>query len=312
MTGRLQPLDRPRRLTPGDRVAIVAPSGPVTPTRLDLGVDVLRGWGLDPVVMPHTRGGHDRFDYLAADDAARAADLQDAWCDPQYAAVLCARGGYGAQRMVDLLDWEPMRAARAKAFVGFSDVTVLQEAFARRLGLATYYGPVAAGVVFTKDGPTQEHLRRTLFEPETVTVLTSSTARALVPGRADGVTFGGCASLLAGECGTRHARERADGGILVLEDVGEAPYRLDRILTQLLRSGMLDGVAGVVLGSWRDCGPYEQVREVLLDRLGGLGVPVLEELGFGHGDGSLTVPLGLPAVLDADAATLTLRIPALA
>ena len=167
-------------------------------------------------------------------------------------------------------------------------------------------------MVFTKDGPTQEHLRRTLFEPETVTVLTSSTARALVPGRADGVTFGGCASLFAGECGTRHARERADGGILVLEDVGEAPYRLDRILTQLLRSGMLDGMAGVVLGSWRDCGPYEQVREVLLDRLGGLGVPVLEELGFGHGDGSLTVPLGLPAVLDADAATLTLRIPALA
>ncbi len=311
MTELMRPLERPRRLRPGDRVVVVAPSGPVTPERLDAGIDVLRGWDLDPVLAPHVRDRDDRFGYLAGDDAARARDLQDAWCDPEVAAVLCARGGYGAQRMVDLLDWEAMAAAGAKALVGFSDVTVLQEAFARRLGLATYYGPVAAGVAFTKDGPTQDHLRRTLFEPETVTTLTSATARAMVPGTASGVTFGGCASMLAAEVGTPHARKGAAGGILVLEDVGEPPYRLDRILTQLSRSGLLDGVAGIVLGSWRDCGPYEQVREVLADRLGGLGIPVVEELGFGHGDTSLTVPLGLPAVLDADAATLTLRIPAL-
>jgi muramoyltetrapeptide carboxypeptidase len=301
MTERLRPLERPRRLRAGDRVAVVAPSGPVEPERLDAGLDILRGWDLDPVVMPGVRGRHARFDYLAGDDRARARDLRDAWCDPDVAAVLCARGGYGAQRMVDLLDWEEMRAAGPKAFVGFSDVTALQEAFARRLGIATYYGPVVAGVAFIKDAPTQEHLRGTLFEPETVTALTSSTARALVPGRASGVTFGGCASLLAAEVGARHARSSGAGGILVLEDVGEPPYRLDRILTQLLRSGLLDGVAGIVLGSWRDCGRYEDVRELLYDRLGGLGVPVIEELGFGHGDSSLTVPLGLPAVIDAGA-----------
>jgi muramoyltetrapeptide carboxypeptidase len=304
-------LTRPPRLRPGDRVAIVAPSGPVVPERLDAGLDILRGWDLEPVAGAHVLDRHPGFGYLAGDDAARARDFQDAWCDPSVAAVLCARGGYGAQRMVDLLDWAALRAAGAKTLVGFSDVTVLQEAFASRLGLATLYGPVASGLAFTKDGPTQEHLRRTLFEPATARVLTSPNAAPLVPGSARGVTVGGCASMLAAELGTATAGPSMAGGILVLEDVGEAPYRIDRILTQLLRSGRLDGIAGIALGSWRDCGPYEQVRAVLLDRLGGLGVPVVEELGFGHGDSSLTVPLGVPAVLDADAATLTLEIPAL-
>jgi muramoyltetrapeptide carboxypeptidase len=325
VTGPLRPLDRPRRLRAGDRVAIVAPSGPVAPERLDAGLDILRGWDLDPVEMPGVRARHARLDYLAGDDRERARDLSAAWCDPEVAAVLCARGGYGAQRMVDLVDWAALRAAGPKAFVGFSDVTVLQEAVARRLGVATYYGPVAAGVAFTKDAATQEHLRATLFEPETVRVLTSPTARAMVPGTASGVTFGGCASLLAAEVGTPHGRSSGEGGILVLEDVGEPPYRLDRVLTQLARAGVLGSVAGVVLGSWRDCGAYEEVREVLYDRLGGLGVPVVEELGFGHGDSSLTIPLGLPATLAAapdtaaadrpaadPAVSLTLAKPALA
>lgn len=310
MTGPRQ-LTRPPRLRAGDRVAVVATSGPIVPERLDAGLDILRGWDLDPVVAPHVRGGSAGLPYLAASDAERAGDLQRAWCDPEVAAVLSARGGYGAQRIVDLLDWEAMAAAGPKALVGFSDVTVLQEAFAARLGLATYYGPVVAGVVFAKDGPTQEHLRRTLFEPESATTLTSPTARALVPGRATGITFGGCATMLAAEAGTPLGRRSGAGGILVLEDVGEPPYRLDRTLTQLLRGGVLDAVAGVALGSWQDCGPYEDTRAVLLDRLGGLGVPVVEELGFGHGDSSLTVPLGLPAELDADAGTLTFGIPAL-
>ena len=308
----LRPLVRPRRLTAGDRVAVVAPSGPVVPERLDVGLDILRGWDLDPVPAPHLRSRHGRLGYLAGRDEERARDFQDAWCDPRTAAVLCARGGYGAQRVVDLLDFDALRAAGPKILVGFSDVTVLQEACAARLGLASLYGPVVSGVAFTKDTATQEHLRRTLFAPEGCRVLTSPAAGALVPGTASGVTFGGCLSLLAAEAGTPHARRDGTGGILVLEDVAEPPYRLDRLLTQVLRSGLLDGVAGIVLGSWRDCGPYEEVRAVLLDRLGGLGVPVLEELGFGHGDGSLTIPLGVPAVLDAAAGTLTLRTPALA
>jgi muramoyltetrapeptide carboxypeptidase len=296
---------------PGDRVAVVAPSGPVPEERLQVGLDILRGWDLDPVVAPHVLDRHPRFGYLAGTDQDRARDLQAAWCDPSVAAVLCARGGYGAQRMVDLLDWDAMRAAAPKVFVGFSDITALHEAFAVRLGVATLHGQMTAAEVFLKDAASQESLRATLFEPESVMTLGLDTARCLVPGRASGITLGGCVSLLAADLGTPHARRAATGGLLMLEDTGEEPYRLDRILTQLLRSGWLDGVAGIGLGSWRDCGPYEQVREVFLDRLGGLGVPVVEEMGFGHCATTLTVPFGVPAVLDAESATLTLEVPAL-
>ncbi|GHH35900.1 S66 peptidase family protein [Streptomyces candidus] len=317
MTHRSPELSRPARLRPGARVAVVAPSGPVPEDRLAQGLDILRGWDLDPVVLPHVLDRHPEFGYLAGDDAARARDLTEAWCDPTVSAVLCARGGYGVQRMVDLVDWAAMRAAtaaygRPKVFVGYSDITALHEAFARRMGVATLHGPMTATLAFLKDGPTQESLRATLFAPETVRTLGLPTARTLVPGRAHGVTLGGCVSLLAADLGTPYARPSARGGLLLIEDVGEEAYRLDRVLTQLLRSGWLDGVAGVALGSWAQCGAYEQaVRPVLLDRLGGLGVPVVEELGFGHSATALTVPLGLPAVLDADAGTLTLDAPAL-
>ncbi|MFE8990607.1 LD-carboxypeptidase [Streptomyces collinus] len=306
-------LVRPPRLAPGARVAVVAPSGPVPEERLEAGLDILRGWGLDPVVAPHVLDRQRELDYLAGTDEQRAADLQSAWCDPSVAAVLCARGGYGAQRMVDLLDWAAMRAAGLKVFAGFSDVTVLHQAFATRVGLVTLYGPAAAGVDFLKNARAQGHLRATLFEPESVRTLTAVPpgGTALVPGRARGVTLGGCLSLLASDLGTPHARPGARGGLLLMEDVGESPYRLDRYLTQLLRTGWLDGAAGIVLGSWADCGPREGLRAVFADRLGGLGVPVVEEFGFGHGEGALTMPLGAVAELDTEAGTLTLDEPAL-
>lgn len=307
----LTPLTRAPRLQPGARVAIVAPSGPVPDERLDEGLEILRGWGLDPVVMPHVRGAHRQFPYLAATDAQRAQDLTEAWCDPSVSAVLCARGGYGAQRMVDLLDWTAIRAAGPKVFAGYSDITALHEAFATRMGLVTLHGAMPGALTFLKDESTRESLRATLFQPESVRVLGLETARALVPGRARGVTVGGCASLLAADLGTPHARPGAAGGLVLLEDVGEDGYRIDRILTQLLRSGWLNGITGIALGSWADCGPYDRVREVLVDRLGGLGVPIVEELGFGHGDRNLTMPLGVSAVLDADAGTVTLDEPAL-
>jgi muramoyltetrapeptide carboxypeptidase len=303
-------LRRPERLAPGARVAVVAPSGPVPEERLRAGLDLLRGWGLDPVVAPHVLDRHDTFDYLAGQDADRAADLQNAWCDPSVDAVLCARGGYGAQRMVDLLDWEAMRAAGPKVFVGFSDITALHEAFATRLGLVTLHGPMAAGVDFVKNARAQDHLRATLFAPETVRTIASG-GTALVPGRARGVTLGGCLALLAAGLGTPHTRPGAAGGLLCLEDVGEETYRLDRYLTQLLRAGWLEGVCGLLLGSWENCGTPGRVRALLADRLGTLGVPVAEDFGFGHCDGALTIPFGVRAELDADAGTLTLDEPAL-
>ncbi len=306
------PLTRPARLVPGARVAVVAPSGPVAEERLSAGLDLLRGWDLDPVVAPHALGRHPEFSYLAGTDADRAADFQSAWCDPSVSAVLCARGGYGVQRMVDLLDWDAIRAAGPKTLVGFSDITALHEAFATRAGLVTLHGPMAAGVDFLKNNRAQEHLRATLFSPETVrTIRAVEGSSALVPGRARGVLLGGCLCLLAAELGGPHARPSARGALLCLEDVGEETYRLDRYLTQLLRAGWLDGVAGIVLGSWAECEPYEKVRALLVDRIGGAGVPVVEEFGFGHGEGALTIPFGVTAELDAEAGTLTLDVPAL-
>ncbi|WP_250293469.1 S66 peptidase family protein [Streptomyces atroolivaceus] len=311
----LEPLARPPRLRPGARVAVVAPSGPVPAERMERGLEILRGWDLDPVVAPHALDTHPRLGHLAGTDENRARDLQEAWCDPSVDAVLCARGGYGAHRMVDLLDWPAMRAAGPKVFVGYSDITVLHEAIALRAGFSTLYGPMIATDVFLKDAATQEALRSTLFEPESVQTLGLDAAAALVPGTARGITYGGCASLLAADAGTPRARASARGGLLVLEDTGEEPYRLDGILTRLLRIGAFDGTTGVVCGSWEACGPYEGVRAVLADRLGGLGIPVVEELGFGHGPTALTVPLGVPAVLDAlsggGRCTLTAQVPAL-
>ncbi|MFI6333855.1 LD-carboxypeptidase [Streptomyces sp. NPDC050535] len=307
----MKPLTRPARLVPGARVAVVAPSGPVVEERLQTGLDILRGWDLDPVVAPHVLDRHPEFPYLAGNDADRAADFQAAWCDPDTAAVFCARGGYGSQRMIDLLDWDALRAAGPKLLLGFSDITALHEAFAARLGLVTLHGPMASALDFLKNARAQEHLRATLFEPETVRTIESAGRAVLVPGRARGVTLGGCVSLLAAELGAPRARSGAAGGLLMIEDIGEEAYRLDRILTQLLRAGWLDSVAGIALGSWKHCGPYEGLRAVFADRLGGLGVPVVEDFGFGHCEGALTIPFGVMAELDADAGTLTLDEPAL-
>ncbi len=267
------PLRRPRRLVPGDRVAVVAPSGPVPKDRLDAGCAILRSWGLDVIVMPHVLSVHPSFEYLAGTDEERAADLQEAWCDPSVAGVICARGGYGVQRLSSLLDWAAMAAVQPKVFVGYSDITALHSAFARLLGVATLHGPMTGAEAFVTSPSTADGLRSMLFDGAAGTVLTSPSARALVPGVASGVTVGGCLALLAGEIGTPTALPSAAGALVLLEDVGEKAYRLDGFLTHLLRTGWLDGVAGFALGSWHDCDPVE---ELVLDRLGGLGVPIVD------------------------------------
>ena len=298
-------LIRPSRLRTGDRVAVVSPAGPVAPERLDAGLDVLGSWGLDVRVGEHARGTHERFGYLAADDASRADDLMAAWCDPEVQAVFCARGGYGVQRMVDLLDWESLAAAGPKALVGFSDVTALHQAFAARLGLSTIHGPVVSSLG-VGDAATRDHLRSLLFDPVAGISLTPIPAEVLVGGRAEGVLVGGNLALLSTEIGTRNSLRAADS-IAVLEEVGEEVYRVDRMLTQLLRSGWFDGVRGIALGAFTDCATPEAVRDLMTDRLGPLGVPLLWGLPVGHEPHNLAFAFGVPAVLDADAGTLVMR-----
>jgi muramoyltetrapeptide carboxypeptidase len=288
---------RPRRLAPGERVAVVAPAGPAPVERLEAGLRVLRSWGLEVVEMPHVRGRLDPPGYLAAHDDERAADLLAAWCDPAVRAVVCARGGYGTHRILDLLDWDALARAGPKVLVGFSDVTALHQAFAARLGLATVHGPVVTSLG-AGDATARDHLHRLLFRPAEVTALLPRPVEVLVPGLAEGVLVGGNVAVLAACVGTSTSLP-ADGGIAVLEDVGEATYRLDRALTHLLRAGWFEGVAAVVAGAFDRCGHPDRVRALLLDRLGGLGVPVLLGAPVGHVPGNLAVPLGVRARVDA-------------
>lgn len=273
------------------------------PDLLQRGRAVLESWGLR-VEVAFTAGDRDaRLPYLAGDDAIRAGQLQRAWCDPDVDAVLCARGGYGALRVLDLLDWDAMAAAGPKLFVGSSDNTALHAVLGPRCGLVTLFGPMVGTLAVTDDADAREGLRRALFDPPAV-LHGGPDARALHGGRATGVTVGGTLSLLTSTLGVPSVPPPPDGAIALLEDVTEAPYRIDHFLTHLLRAGWFDRVAGIALGSWKECGPPEEVRAVVLDRLGGLGVPLVEELGFGHCRGQLTVPLGARVELDADAATL--------
>ncbi|MDP9396780.1 MAG: LD-carboxypeptidase [Actinomycetota bacterium] len=302
MSGRV----RPRPLRVGDLVAVVAPSGPLDPVRLERGFTLLRSWGLTVAAGAHVlaRAGSP-LGYLAGADAERAADLQRAWTDPQVAAVLCARGGYGATRLLPFLDWDAMRAAGPKVLLGSSDITGLHDAFAVELGLVTLFGPMVAAEVVAGESPdpvTVEELRRALLAPETATELTGRDTRTVVAGRAEGTLGGGTLALLAASVGTPFARPAREG-IVVLEDVGEPGYRLDRYLTQLLLAGWFDGVRGIALGSWVDCGA--DAEDVVIERLAPLGVPLLAGLPFGHGRPQLTVPLGARATLDADARALS-------
>ncbi|MFG2089995.1 LD-carboxypeptidase [Spirillospora sp. NPDC048824] len=324
-------------MRPGDRIAVVAPSGPAEPARLEAGCAVLRDLGLDAVVGKHALDrvnlgspGPVRDDWhrLAGGDADRAADLQAAWCDPRVRAVICARGGYGATRVLDHLDWDALSAAAEasaasgggpKILHGSSDVTALHAAFGTRLSVTTSFGPMPAGVIadlgpaLSDGGPdgTLDGLRAALFGGPVALPGT----HALRPGRAEGPLTGGTLSLLAALLGTPYAPPPAAGRIVFLEDVAEAPYRIDRMLVQLLQAGWFDGAAGIALGSWRDCGDPAELDSVFAARLGPLGVPVLAGVPAGHGPHQRTLELGAFAVLDTtalgppDAAALTLRAP---
>jgi muramoyltetrapeptide carboxypeptidase len=304
----LGPGVRPPRLRHGDAVAVIAPSGPVPADQLDDGVAVLRSWGLQVRIMPHVRDVHPVHPYLAGDDEARADDFSTAWAAPDVRAIVCARGGYGCQRIVDLVDWSALRSAEPAVLVGYSDVTALHQAVGSRLGVVTLHGPMLGTRSFLDSPAAQQHLRTTLFEPESAQVLAGPGAHPLVGGAAMGVTTGGCLSTLTTSVATPTALT-ARGGLVLLEDVSEPAYRIDSYLTHLRRAGWFAGAAGVMLGSWADC---ESAEPVVADVLGDLGVPILGDLGFGHGDDPITVPLGVLAELDADAGKLTLDQPALA
>ena len=296
---------RPRMLKRGDRVRLVSPASSPEAKAVRRGEELLRSWGLEVEYAEHAL---DEFGYLAATDAERLSDLNAALADPKVRGVICTRGGYGVQRIIDGVDRHAVRRD-PKPLVGFSDITGLQQWLWRQTGLATIHGPMAAWNDDRTGPKSAEALRTALMTTDRI-VLTRNPdepgADVEVPGRARGTLLGGNVSLLAAAVGNREL-PGLRGAILFLEDVGEAPYRLDRMLTSMRRSGVLDGLAGIALGQWTDCEgePGEwTVSEMLRDRLGDLGVPILGGLPIGHGQGQLTMPLGVRATLDTAAGTL--------
>jgi muramoyltetrapeptide carboxypeptidase len=239
----------------------------------------------------------------------RTADLRAALTDPGLAGIVFATGGYGAQRTLEAMDWDGIAGLRPKVLAGYSDVTAVLEAVARKLGWASLMSPLLVSA-----GPAGHYsfgsMLRALMHPERATDIRYPTACRVVGGRARGVTVGGNLTLLASSLGTDTSWP-ARGGILLLEDKNEEPYRLDRMLTQLRRAGYLDGVAGIVAGTFTGCGEPEPVSQVLTERLGDLGVPMITWANVGHGGYFQAFPIGIAAELDADAATLRLLDPPL-
>jgi muramoyltetrapeptide carboxypeptidase len=296
---------RPPVLVAGDVVMLVSPSGPVPSERVAEGVALLESWGL---VVRYAPGALDRHGYLAGLDDARLSGLNSAIRDPKVRAVICTRGGYGAQRIVDGLDAAALRND-PKLLVGFSDITALQLAAWRHARLASVYAPMAAWSERT--GPASaDSLRSALMSTDDIVLHARSeeeTSTVRVPGpAASGVLIGGNLCLIASTLGTPDMPDLT-GAILLIEDVDEPPYKVDRMLTQLRRTGALSGIVGVAVGQFTRCtdGWPTTIVDVLHDRLGDLGVPVLGGLPVGHGQDQLSVPVGVLATLDVGAGTLT-------
>ena len=298
---------RPPALSPGARIALVAPAGPLAEGAVDRAIARVRDWGFVPVEGEHVRKRHG---YLAAPDAERAADFNAALRDPSVNAVWCLRGGYGVMRIVDAIDWDALER-RPRPVIGFSDNTALHLAI-RRLGIVSFHGPHPATVEFNDFSAAV--LRRLLTSGDPAGLLPFPTedgrAETMRGGAAEGPLVGGNLSLIAATLGTPFAI-RAEGAILFLEEVGEASYRVDRLLSQLRLAGVLHSVAGIALGGFTET-PDEgeegatPLAEVVADRLGDLGIPVALGFPFGHVDDNWTLPVGVRARLDADAGTLEL------
>jgi muramoyltetrapeptide carboxypeptidase len=305
---------KPAPLRPGDTIGILAPSGPVTPEVVQKGVEIVEARGYRVVLGEHLYATIPGTDYLAGDDAGRRADLDTLFAREDIAAIFCAKGGYGSMRLIDALDW-PTIAAHPKIFVGYSDITSLHLALARHTGLTTFYGTNLISLS-RLDAMAQRVFWQMLEEEAPFGTLPADPQplQTIVPGSVEGLLTGGCLSLLAHACGASFAPDLR-GKIVLIEDVGEAIYRVDRYLTQLRNAGLLQEAAGFVLGTvtgWRNHEadpPRNSLDALWRDIFPPLGKPTLAGFPFGHEPNPLTLPLGVRARLDADAHTLTLLEP---
>lgn len=313
------PLLRPRRLAPGDTVALINPSSAIHERApYEVAAEALRSLGLKVREAPNLRA---RYGQFAGTDAQRAADVNAMFADPGVHGLLALTGGSGGTRMMPLVDYELIRR-NPKFIGGYSDLTALINAIHARTGLVTFHSPTGASEwnVFSV-----ESLRAMVFDAQAATlrnppppddVLASrERIQTIRGGRASGPLLGGNLAVLAAMMGSRYVPS-FDGAVLFLEDINEYIYRVDRMLSTLRNAGVFDRLAGVVLGAFTNCGPGDgnygtlTLDEVFDDYFLGLNVPVYRGAMFGHIRRKLTLPVGLPVEMDADAGTIRLLQPA--
>ncbi|HXG53105.1 MAG TPA: LD-carboxypeptidase [candidate division Zixibacteria bacterium] len=294
-------VNKPPRLVPGDRIGVVAPAGCVDPDALAAGVEALRREGFEVEVSP--RAG-EKKGYLAGDGRSRAEELLSYFGRGDIAAIFCARGGFGSIQLLPYL--ERAAAPAPKIFAGYSDVTILLNWLTERWGMVTFHGPMVA-----MDLANGLSARSRDFFWGVLRGDTSSwkirLGEVVRRGKARAELMGGCLSLLVTTLGTPYEIETA-GKLLFLEDVGEKPYRVERMLTHLKMAGKLDRPAGVVFGSFTGCdGEGErQIPQIVGELFRDAPYPVVMGLEAGHGKENLTLPFGIPMLLDAETASLSM------
>ena len=292
---------KPPRLEPGARIGIVAPAGSVEQAALEAGIAALRAEGFEVEIGAHVLA---RDGYLAGAAAERAADLLEFFRRGDIAAILCARGGFGSIQLLPHLSAE--LAKYPKIFAGYSDITILLNWLCQSCGMVTFHGPMVADDLaggLSADSraqfwPILSGLRRDW---------SIGLAETIRPGLAVGEMIGGCLSLLVTTLGTPYEIDTR-GKLLFLEDVGEAPYRIERMLTHLKMAGKLDRPAGVVFGDFTNCrdGGPRGIKEIIADVFYDAAYPVATGMRAGHGQENLTLPFGVKMRLDASVPSLAL------
>jgi muramoyltetrapeptide carboxypeptidase len=293
----------PRALKPGDTLGIAAPASPFDRQSFDAGVRVLESMDFN-ILIPEDI--FEKNGYLVGSDQHRADLLNRLFADPDIDGIICARGGYGAMRILPLLDAKAI-SGNPKVFVGFSDITVLLVFLVERCGMVAFHGPTVT-TIGNGDSATRNRFMSVLTKPAPLS-LNASQAHVIKAGRATGRFLCGNLTLFCHLTGTSFQPDFR-GSILLIEDKGEDPYRIDRMLTQMLLAGCFDDLAGLALGGFVDCGSAEGVHRIMADRLGGLDIPILAGFDVGHEAVNMTLPVGLSAQMDTHSATLTFAGPA--
>lgn len=302
---------KPQALKRGDTVGLIAPASPTTEEKRKLAQKALEELGFQVKMGPSC---YRKLGYLAGTDEQRAQDVNTMFADPEVRGIFCLRGGYGGARILGRLDYEMIRK-NPKVFVGYSDITVLHIALNQKSDLVTFHGPMAASdMAGDFDEYSKHSLLRAVTLPEPMnTVLNpeKEEIKTLVAGKTQGKITGGNLASIISTLGTPYEIE-TEGKLLFLEDIDEKPYRVDRMLTQLLLAGKLQEARGFIIGQWQNyeaSDPEESLtlQQVLEDILGPLNKPTLYNVKAGHCRPQLTLPLGVEGFLDGDAGKLVIK-----